>query len=134
MLCRLPARACPHAEADIAEAAGGVGTHPGRRGAAWGHTLMEPSRAAWGHTLLRERIARGVSPQNSWTAYSKSASSRLISSIALSRLHLPPDLYKCGGTPFAFIDNAMCRKPAMLLRSIYRLQVVRACRFNSHSL
>ena len=28
MLCRHPARVCPHAEADIAEAAGGVGTHP----------------------------------------------------------------------------------------------------------
>ena len=40
-----------------------------------------------------------------WTAYSKSASSRLISSIALSRLHLPPDLYKCGGKPFAFIES-----------------------------
>ena len=23
--------------------------------------------------------------------------------------HLPPDLYKCGGKPFAFIDNALRR-------------------------
>ena len=47
-----PARVCPHAEADIAEAAGGVGTHPD------GHTLAHLgthpsplSRAAWGQTL-----------------------------------------------------------------------------------
>ena len=52
MLCRHPARVCPHAEADIAEAAGGVGTHPD------GHTLAHLgthpsplSRAAWGQTL-----------------------------------------------------------------------------------
>ena len=76
MLCRHPARVCPHAEADIAEAAGGVGTHPdGHTLAHLGthpspliyrvgtdpaiSTLMEPasgscdfSRAAWGHTLV----------------------------------------------------------------------------------
>ena len=69
MLCRHPARVCPHAEAeaDIAEAAGGVGTHPD--GAAWGHTLMEPasgscdfSRAAWGHTLVNSVQLRRVCP------------------------------------------------------------------------
>ena len=41
----------------------------------------------------------------------------LISSIALSRLHLPPDLYKCGGKPFALIHNALRHKPAMLFGS-----------------
>ena len=78
----------------------------------------------YGRCSRRVRSASAVSL--CWTAYSKSASSRFISPIALSRLHLPPDLYKCGGKPFAFIGNALRRKPAILFRFFYRLHFARS--------
>ena len=66
----------------------------------WTKQVQSAGRAAFTRTASCR--PRGNTPREF-----KSASSRLISSIALSRLHLPPDLYKCGGKPFAFIDNAM---------------------------
>ncbi len=51
----------------------------------------------------------------------------------LSLSHLPPDLYKCGGKPFAVIDNALRRKPAMLFRSICRLPFQLSQFINSES-